>query len=64
MTHAHVCDNCKKSAPIGEAIGWWALTAIEPNAIIFGQKPEYHFCSLACTSLYLVETRKRTEEQE
>ncbi len=53
MSHAHVCDNCKKVAPIGAAIGWWLLAAIELEALTMGQKPEYHFCSRKCTHTYL-----------
>ena len=51
MSHAHVCDECKTVAPIGEAVGWWRMTNIEGIAY-FGAKSEYHFCSWRCASIY------------
>jgi len=52
MAEAHVCDECKTVAPIGEAIGWWSFESIE-GIIAWAEKDEYHFCSWQCAAEYV-----------
>lgn len=52
MTEAHICDECKTVAPIGEAIRWWRLESIA-RVVAVGEKPEYHFCSWRCLGEYI-----------
>jgi hypothetical protein len=59
MANAHVCDECKTVAPIGEAHGWWRLEAID-DLLGFGEKDEYHFCSWSCIAEF---TRQHVERR-
>jgi hypothetical protein len=60
MANAHVCDECKTVAPLGEPIGWWKLEAIS-NVLLFGEKDEYHFCSWSCAVDF---TRQHVERMQ
>jgi hypothetical protein len=54
MTAAHVCDECKTVAPLGDAARWWFLRASnEPEVILTAvEKAEYGFCSWSCVLLF------------
>lgn len=63
MTAAHVCDECKRVAPINEALGWWSLEAMYANGVAvlrMIEKDEYNFCSWRC----LVATANRMVAHE
>jgi len=53
MSAAHVCDECKRVAPLEEALGWWsveAMTASGVSILAMYEKSEYHFCSWTCVA--------------
>lgn len=51
MSEAHVCDGCLTVAPIGQALRWWKLEAMDSygtQSLTLSEKPEYHACSWGC----------------
>ena len=55
MTQAHICDECKKSAPLGDAMAWmrcwWEVRAMDSfgtQLLTLREKDEYQFCSWKC----------------
>lgn len=55
MTHAHICDECKKVAPVDENLGWWDVAAAYTSIgamLKMTEKAEYHFCSWPCMAAF------------
>jgi hypothetical protein len=55
MSAAHVCDECKRVAPIDTEYGWWHVEAMSGTAgvLLYGvEKPEYEFCSWECMHIF------------
>ncbi len=55
MSAAHVCDECKRVAPLDENLGWWNVDAANTLAgqlLSMIEKPSYSFCSWACLSAF------------